>query len=103
VVISGRSFVDGGVGKNFTFSAEAVKGLGFASAGRANVAGRENFIIAMRADFTDQTVPLLLETPMAWDFHLFLLLGINAVLISPSLILSSLPIRNYQAGWNQVF
>jgi len=64
-----RGFVDGGVGKDFAFTAKSIQGLGLVAAVRAHVAGWEYLCIAMRTNFSDQAVSLLFETPVARNFH----------------------------------
>jgi hypothetical protein len=69
VVVTTGGFVNGGVGKYFALPAEGVKGFGLTSTVGANIAGWEDLVIAVRADFADQSVTLLLKTPMTRDFH----------------------------------
>jgi hypothetical protein len=93
VVIAAGCLVNGREGKNFAFTAERIEGFRFASAGRANVAGWEDLVIAVRADFAHKSVSLLLKSPMARDFH-----NNFSLLRSARLILVRLALKNYQGG-----
>jgi hypothetical protein len=68
-IVAARRFVDGGVRINFAFAAKGVQSFGFVAAVRANIARGEDLVVAVGADLADQSVALLLESPMSWDFH----------------------------------
>src|SRR6266545_1090897 len=68
-VISAGGLVDGGVGVHFSFAAEGVMLLGFVAAVGADVAWGKDLVIAVGADFSDQSIALFFESPMSWNFH----------------------------------
>jgi hypothetical protein len=68
-VVSGGGFIDGGVGIHFALAAKGIEFFGFIATVWAYVTRRENFIIAMGTDFTDQPIALFLKSPMSWNFH----------------------------------
>ena len=59
VLEAGRRVTDGGKGENLAVTAKGEGGAGVVAAVRADVARGEDFALTMRANFTDQCIPLL--------------------------------------------
>lgn len=72
-----------------TLATECKLFVRFVTAIGANIAGRENFVITMRADFTHQSISLFLELPVSWELHFLYFFSI-------SLILSRATLEHYQ-------
>jgi hypothetical protein len=68
-VIATWGFINRGKRVHLTLAAECIELFGFITTVRADIAGRKNLMVAVRTNLANQSVALLLESPVSWDFH----------------------------------